>query len=408
MRKFILLNLFNLFVVLSIVLTNNLIYASDDIFNVETIINHINDNQVIESNDEYIIYGNIDYKVSDFEKIFSNSNAKVGLIYKTKKDIELDTDAIIYIKTNSNIFSYEFEEYENVNSKVLIYEIKEFVTKYLILFNDKKYYTLENSVSAVLTETPTTFVNCQVEKEYVTRFTNMGYIVYHIAVNKYIANKDSILYIVTVNNQFVPGVMANNNGESGYNNYYNYSGYVHMTVEQAYDSTEAYIDGSNRYGNVPYKKDYWPLNESHVATISSSINKGLNLGYSYTNGFSLDNITVQSKSDYGVNISYNYNKAITKDEPSLSVQTNSENLDMVEWYYKYNAKLVEETYNLQTNYMFEIANSRKDMFIGDFRLKLDYMFGLKSRRVYTKTFSKDLIVRAGEYNEIHDFNNGNF
>ena len=74
-------------------------------------------------------------------------------------------------------------------------------------------------------------------------------------------------------------------------------------------------------------------------------------------------------------------------------------------------KIKAETYHLQTNYMFEMANERKDMFIGDFRLKLDYSFHLQRSVLFspinkTYTHSADLFVQAGEYQSIRNFNNG--
>ena len=54
----------------------------------------------------------------------------------------------------------------------------------------------------------------------------------------------------------------------------------------------------------------------------------------------------------------------------------------------------------------------RDMFIGDFRLKLDYSFHLQRKVVLiftqnkTYTHSADLFVQAGEYQSIRNFNNG--
>lgn len=62
--------------------------------------------------------------------------------------------------------------------------------------------------------------------------------------------------------------------------------------------------------------------------------------------------------------------------------------------------------------MFEMANERPDMFIGDFRLKLDYSFTLKRNFLglgydpQTLTGSADLFVQAGEYQNIYNFCNG--
>lgn len=87
---------------------------------------------------------------------------------------------------------------------------------------------------------------------------------------------------------------------------------------------------------------------------------------------------------------------------------NSSNTNICEWYYTY-AKDTSETNHLSTNYMFEISNSRNGMFIGDFRLKLDYKFVVDKGwlcQSQTQTGSTDLIVRAGELQEIYEFCSG--
>lgn len=195
--------------------------------------------------------------------------------------------------------------------------------------------------------------------------------------------------------------------EDNNSNFKNQEGFIHMTVEQAYDANEEYYYG-RRWGNVSYKKDYWPINEPGVSTITSSIQAGVNLGYSFKNGFSLDNISVSEDRNIGANISFGYSKAITRSEPALSVQLNSSNTNKCEWYYTYK-KDAAETNHLTTNYMFEISNSRNGMFVGDFRLKLDYKFIVDEGWFWaaeTRTGSADLIIRAGEYKAIYDFCSG--
>ena len=180
-----------------------------------------------------------------------------------------------------------------------------------------------------------------------------------------------------------------------------------MKVEQAYDANEEYYYG-RRWGNIPYKKDFWPVNEPGVVAITSSINAGVTMGYSFENGFSLDNISVNENRNLGANISYGYSKTITKSEPALSVQVNSGNTSICEWYYTY-SKDAEETHHLNTNYMFEISNSPADMLTGDFRLKLDYKFIIDKGFWYKQqevNCSNDLIVRPGQKQSIYGFCNG--
>lgn len=383
-------------------------YTSNISVDVDYILQNISTSRVEVINEKIEIYGNHEMSDNEFRNLVINGSQKIYLIYRTNRQIDLPYDALLKIKTQDKTYSYEFIEKEKNDSINLLNGISSFIEKYAKIINNSEYYELENNAPMALSaSTPTTFIDCVVEKEYVMRFDDKGYIVYHIAVSRYTVDSKSIIFIVTVNNAFVPGIVAKNNNESGYDTYKNQEGYVHMTVEQAYDANEEYYYG-RRWGNVPYKKDYWPVNEPSVATISSSIQAGVNLGYSFENGFSLDNISVSQNRNIGANISFGYSKSITRSEPALSVQVNSSNPNICEWYYTY-AKDASETNHLSTNYMFEISNSRNGMLIGDFRLKLDYKFVIDKGWLWaaqTKTGSADLIVRAGELQEIYGFCSG--
>ncbi len=343
-------------------------------------------------------------------KIVNNGEDKIYLNYRTNHKNNLPYDALLVFKDSNKISSYEFKEMKSENAETIFKGISSFVLEYVYKYNLGQNYIIENDYATNLTsstDVPTTFIDCVAEKEYIKKFDDKGYIVYHIAVSKYVANSKSIIFIVTVNSAFVPGIVAKKNDESSYDKYKNQEGYVHMDVEQAYDANEEYYYGV-RKGNIPYKKDYWPLNEPSVSTITSSITAGANLGYSFTNGFSLDNISVSENRNIGANISYGYSKAITKSEPAITAQVNSSNSNICEWYYTYSKDSAETNY-LVTNYMFEIGNSANEMMIGDFRLKLDYKFVVDKGALYkaqTETFSDDLIVRAGELHTIYKFCNG--
>ncbi len=383
-----------------------------DNYDLNFILQNITTSRVEILNDSFEIYGNCDLTDQEFRKIVKSGEPKVYFMYRTDRRIDLPYDALLKIKTNHKTYSYEFIEKESNDANFIKTGIMSFISKYSNVFANASYYALDSNVPMSLnTDVPTTFIDCVVEKEFVMRFDNKGYIVYHIAVSRYIANAMSIVFIVTVNNSFVPGIVAQKNDEIGYDSYYNQEGYVHMSVEQAYDANEEYYYG-RRYGNVPYKKDYWPVNEPGLCVVSSSLQAGINLGYSFKNGFSLDNISVSEDHSIGANISFGYSKSITRSEPALSVQVNSANTNICEWYYTY-SRFAAETNHLVTNYMFEISNSPNDMLIGDFRLKLDYKFiatKISATRPYldtiTKTGSADLIVRAGEYGDIYDFCSG--
>lgn len=368
-------------------------------FKLNYILQNLSTNNVEINNDSFEIYGNSSLTDKEFRNIVNTGSPKIYLHYRTDRNIDLPYDALLEVKTTSKTYSYEFVEKEATDANSILNGISSFISKYSHILSGDKFYAIENNAPMTLSaEVPTTFIDCVVEKEYVVKFDKVGYIVYHIAVSRYTVNSESILFIVTVKSFFVPGVVAQKNGEEGYGNYKNAEGYVHMTVEQAYDANEEAFYG-RRWGNIPYKKDFWPLNHPSTVTVTSSMNNGITLGYSTANGFS-----------FGSNIVYGYSKAITQDNPAFSAQVNSSNQAKCEWNYAYDEDKAE-SYNLTTNYMFEISNSCAGLFIGDFRLKLDYNFvvgykGFIKRFTKTRTTSADLMVRAGELRRIYDFCSG--
>lgn len=367
----------------------------------------ISDDTVEITNSTYEIYGNTTLTDKDFREIVNQGENKIYLHYRTNKDIDLPYDALLKVKTDSKIYSYEFIEKEATDANSICVGITDFLLNHSEIINTDLSELGQECDVAVASDVPTTFIDCVVEKEYVMRFDDKGYIVYHIAVSRYTVDSESIIFIVKVKNAFVPGIVAYNNDEEGYGKYKNQEGYVHMTVEQAYDANEESYYG-RRWGNVPYKKDYWPVNSPSVVTIASSIQAGVTLGYSFENGFSKEGITLGVGSNESASISYSYSKAITKTEPALTVQVNSANTDICEWYYTYSSDAAE-TYYQETNYMFEISNSANEMLVGDFRLKLDYKFVVHKGAWYLEKVnvgSVDLIVRAGGYKDIYNFCDG--
>ena len=360
-------------------------------------------------NDSFEIYGNVNISEQEFRDIVDNGENKLYFHYRTNRSIELSYDASLQIKTADKTYSYAFTEHEFDDEQNILNGIKSFVEKYVENFSKSNIYELQNdSPASINSDVPTTFIDCTAEYEAVERFSDKGYIVYHVAVSQYSANDVSNLYIVTVQSSFVPGQVARDNGNSSYGKYYNDSGYVHMTVEQAYDRNEEYYYGT-RWGSIPYKKDYWPLNEPGVCTITSSLQSGMTLGYSFKNGFSTSGLSSESSESIGLSISYAYSKSYTQTEPALSVQLDSSNLAQCQWSYSYNS-LRNETNHMKTYYMFEISKSGNDLFEGDFRLELDYKFVVCKTTWFSKaqtvTFSADLMVRAGKKQEIYRFCDG--
>lgn len=368
---------------------------------------YISNREIITNTPDFEIYGNqIHLTEQDFQSIIYNGDNKIYLHYRTDRDIPISYDALLCIKTTEKVYSFQFNENEQVDTNTLIVEIKSFIELYKNRIAEIK--TNKYKTQTISNEVPQTFVNCAIDKEYVVRFEKFGYAVYRIGVSKYSAGDNSQLYIASIRTSFVPGSVANTNGDSSfYNNSRNKSGYVHMTVEQAYDSNEKDTYGI-RYGGLTYKKDYWPLNEPGVVSISSSVQAGLNFGYSFTNGFSKDGLSISQNVNLGLNVSYSYSKTITTTNPALTVQSSFPNTDAIQWSYSYaESRGSEETYHLQTFYMFELSNLRNSMRIGDFRLKINIMFGSRRLSITRQhKHSADLFVGADARRVIYPFDNG--
>lgn len=383
------------------------LYASTALSN--DICAFIKDESVLQITDDFVVIGNnSNINEKQFRELALSGSAKVYLHYSTKSNVPLQYDACLIINNLGKSLEYEYSEQISISTNKLLSNIKKFVARYVDQISMTSYAATPSAVNS--NDIPTTFTSTIIDREYVANFDDAGYITYHIGVTRYIANSKSILYIVTVNNSFVPGIVANQNGDTSYKKFKNLDGYVHMTVEQAYDRNEEYYYGI-RYGTVPYKKDYWPINQPLTVTITSSVQLGLTLGYSFSNGFSTSgDVNMNVGVNLGSNISYGYSKALTQNDPFFSAQVSANNLNECQWNYTCNSSQ-DRTCHLQTNYMFEMANERKDMFIGDFRLKLDYSFHLQRSVLFipinkTYTHSADLFVQAGEYQSIRNFNNG--
>ncbi|MCI8988883.1 MAG: hypothetical protein HFK05_03920 [Clostridia bacterium] len=285
-----------------------------------SIIESLSTDEVEIKNDLFEIYGNCALTDKEFRDKVYEGSPKIYLHYRTDRNFDLPYDALLKVKTASKVYSYEFVEKEKSDAASILNGIKTFINKYSDILNANNF--LKSNAVKAASDVPTTFIDCVLEKEYVNRFSDRGYIVYHIAISEYKVDSESILYIVTVRNSFTPGIVAQYNGESGYGAYKNYRGFVHMSVEQAYDANESYY-GDPRRGSVPYKKDYWPINQPSVVTITSSVQQGKTLGYSTKLGFSSEGLSIGGGVSGEYSISYAYSKAITKTEPALSAQLNS-------------------------------------------------------------------------------------
>lgn len=183
-----------------------------------------------------------------------------------------------------------------------------------------------------------------------------------------------------MNTSFVCGRMARMNGDSAYQEYIQSGFYVHIDSIQAEDWEEAeWHGGVPRKGGVPSFKDYWPINDPAMATISSTYSESTTMGYSFANGFSESSgFTMENGLKYSTSVGYSYDKSYTNTEPYLSTQLSSINPAEAQWTYIYNNDR-DETGHARTSYLFEMNNSGHDMHEGDFNLRYSILSTVKIR-----------------------------
>lgn len=365
----------------------------------------------------FVVYGNTpNFKASDFRSIVYEGNDKIYLHYRTDHTIPLPYDALLIFKKKGKLISYEFKESVFSTSKALKDEIISFIRrsydKYLEQLSEEG---LNNNISLLAdNDVPQTFINCEISKNFQTNYGKHGYINFQLGVRRYQANNVSSLYILYIDADFVPGRVARINGNtSDYSDCLSDYGYFHLDVMKAYDRTEEQIYGT-RYGAEIYTKDYWPVNEPTKVTITSSVTEGWNFGFSFENGFSLDNISSSFGPTYGHSISETYSKAITIQDPLLSAQRY---YDEAQWSFSYQGDGVANslTYHLSMGYMFESRNDGGAMSEGDFRVKIESQMGFKCKSIFgthnlrnNKTINYDLMVRSIVNKDVFDFNDGIF
>lgn len=90
-----------------------------------SIINLIINDEVLITTNDYEVFGNQkSLTAHEFENIVQNGNNKVYLHYNTDKSIGTSYDALLCIKSNGTIHSYEFYEAENYDADFLVEAIK--------------------------------------------------------------------------------------------------------------------------------------------------------------------------------------------------------------------------------------------------------------------------------------------
>lgn len=367
---------------------------SNDTDSLEFVFEAVNiDNYHVETN-EYVVNGN--YSNFDSSLLYSliHDKNKICIFYDfnlldnahDNHEIMRNNSVVYYYKNNiPYVHSYISNATEPQD---LMRDINNFVNESLIKLHSENVFLDATAVSTYDIESEETQV---FEVLYAGSFREeekpYGYIDCDFVIRKYRANDVSSLYLVESHISFTPGKVARNLSNSNYDKWYNSSGFVKIKATRA--SNEV---GYNqvRYGGTPIYKDAFPVNSPGVVSITSSYTSGLNLGYSNTTGFSLDNISIENENSGSGSISHSYNKSFQTQEPSFSAQKDPSDAEKYTWIYSYSDPR-EETNHLFFGYMFEMNNHGHDLREGDVALQYEYQMPVDNNRIFilnkTYTFS---------------------
>ncbi len=335
--------------------------------NVETFIS-------LSNRDNVVLHNTIEANVNP-KDIASSLGDEILFEYQPYSEIAFAKDGQ---KVTAKMYYYKGETFYMDSLETVSTEKTEIEKEIYQFYEDRLSFIDEKNINNV-SETSPLFVDVLNGYKRLV-FKPYGYLDNSFVVKKYRANDVSSLYSVETNTDFIPGYVANANGDTSYNgNMRNYFGFVHLEVAQAVNE---YSQSTIYYGGIPHFKDAWPVNSPGTISISSTYNAGMNLGYSFTNGFSLDNVSIENQHDYGLNIGYAYSKNYTNQEPSISTQHGSDIYNEYQWSYQYaDGRNGDETYHLSTGYLFEMNNSGHTL-IGEDNFVLKYNFRFRVQKWY--------------------------
>ena len=299
------------------------------------------------------------------------------------KNYEIMTNnAVVYFYQNGIPTIHKYKS-SSTDINIKKREIEQFVNEKITLASNTARVAETNSFTALYSGSFR-----KDEKPY-------GYIDCDYVVKKNRVNDISSLYLIESHLYFTPGKVAKANDSDGYDNWYNDSGYMHIVASQAMAETGY----DYRYGGTPVFKDAYPVNMPSKISITSSFSAGLDLGFSFTNGYSSDNTSyIEAGIEMGANISYSYEKRYVMQEPALSAQKNASDNQKFEWSYQYNDPKAE-TNHLFTGYMFEMNNSGHDLREGDLAFRYDYKMKVSDNDWWV--FESTHTITGFEYNNYY-------
>lgn len=194
-----------------------------------------------------------------------------------------------------------------------------------------------------------------------------GYIYYDMDLYYTPFTSVSNLYLIHVKGEFTSGYVANKTGQSGFNSMYDLDGgMISIKVKQVV---------TNMHRSSSLTTLIGAPNSSNInTTVISQYGSSLTLGSQFQAGVSLSNISLQKISSIGLNISQSTSISSVSQDPIISHQTDSEDINKDSWLFTY-ASYGRITYQLDTYYLFEAkgdgANFQDYSFSFEVGLKLD-------------------------------------
>ena len=324
----------------------------------------------------YVIYGNYtDFDSSLLHSLINNENNicifyDLDLSNNVSDNLEiLRNNVVIYYYSNGIPYVHSYTSNET-NTQLLMNDITSYVNE---IFSKKLHNdTSVSTPDSFLRFSPYTTGSETFEPIYAGSFRETskpaGYIDCDFVVRKYRANDISSLYLIEAEVSFVPGQIARDMGDWTYASWYNNAGYIKIKATEA---TNEVGYGQVRHGGTPVFKDAYPVNNPGTISINSSYSAGINLGTSTNLGFSTTGANVGGGTSSSLDISYSYSKTYTNQEPALSAQKDSSDMEKYTWLYSYTDSR-NEANNLQVGYMFEMNNSGHDLLEGDLAVRFEY------------------------------------
>lgn len=205
--------------------------------------------------------------------------------------------------------------------------------------------------------------------DYKKAFKPYGYVKFHIELKAYDFSNESSLYFLETKMEFIPGMLARQFGESGYEDYIKASKKDNLISIMCSQSEVDMGFGDIVYGGKPILKDCYPVSKPEKIAITSSYSNGQTIGISGELGF---------ETKIGVNIEqsivHEYSKTSTTTDPRL-ISGSSFDDGKYNWLLE-NLSESRDSINYNFGYIFEMNtyNSLKENVYGHVDMMTKYKF----------------------------------